>query len=90
MKWYWLSFSLAGTNQGVCNVEAESEGEALAKAKKLGLVPMFDDIEKFEMDEAELPADILFTRQQMIDRDYESEKYNKHENLIDTSDLQGE
>lgn len=77
MKWYWLSFSLNGTNQGVCNVQTESSTEALAKAKKLGIVPEYDDIESIGMDEAELPADIFFTRQQMIDKNYESDKYKK-------------
>lgn len=77
MKWYWLSFSLGGVNQGVCNVQAGSSTEALAKAEKLGLVPKYDDIEPFEIDEAELPADIFFSRQQMIDKDYESEQYRK-------------
>ena len=72
--WFWLSFSLNGTSQGVCNVQAESSTEALAKAERLGIVPDYDDVEPIPMDEAELPADTLFSRQQMIDRDYESVK----------------
>ena len=77
MKWYWLSFSLGGINQGVCNVQAKSSTEALAKAERLGIVPKYDDIDPIPLDEEELPADILFTRQQMINKDYESDRYKK-------------
>lgn len=75
MKWFWLSFSLDGTNQGVCNVQAEDNNDAFSKAESLGLVPEYDDIEDFVMDEAELPADTFFTKQQMIDKDYEPIKF---------------
>jgi hypothetical protein len=68
---------LNGTNQGVCNVQADSFEEALIKAIELNLVPTHDDVESFELEEAELPVDILFTRQQMIDKDYEAERYKR-------------
>jgi hypothetical protein len=76
-KYIWLSFSLDGVNQGVCNVQADNISDAFYKACELKIVPKHDDFEAFELEEAELPVDILFTRQQMIDKDYESEKYKK-------------
>lgn len=78
LQWLWLSFSLGGINQGVCVVEADSEFTALAKADELDLIPEYDDVECIELgDESELPPEILFTRQQMIDKEYESVRSTK-------------
>lgn len=57
MKWFWLSFSLKGINQGVCNVQARGLKKAMKKAERFEIVPEFDDVEDFVIEEAELPAD---------------------------------
>ena len=76
-KWFWFSFSHNGINQGCCNVQAKSRKVALQKTIDLQIHPVHDDIEIFELNDAELEPDRLFTRQEMLDKDYESEKYKK-------------
>lgn len=78
LQWFWLSFSLSGVNQGVCVVEANDELTALQKADELDLIPEYDDIECFALgDKSEIPPEILFTPQQMKDKEYESVRYTK-------------
>lgn len=69
-KWFWFSFSHKGKNQGCCNVEAANEKAALQKTIDLGIHPKHDDIETFELEDAELEPDRLITRQEMLDMNY--------------------
>lgn len=72
MKWYWFSFSHNGINQGCCNVQAKDKESALQKTIDLRIHPKHDNIETFELDTPELEPDRLFSKHEMIDRDYET------------------
>ncbi len=65
MKWYWFSFSFQGENQGCCNVEANSVEKAWIKIEKLGIVPSYDDIEKYQMKNPELEPNKLISKAEM-------------------------
>ncbi len=67
LKWYWLSFSNNGTNQGCCNVQAESEETALQKTINLKICPKYNDILYFVLTEPELEADTLYSPQDLTD-----------------------
>lgn len=69
-KWYWFSFSLDGTNQGCCNVQANNEKLAFIKLIGLDCVPKFDDVKFFEIKESELTPNKLISRKEMKNLGY--------------------
>lgn len=72
MRYKWLSFSLNGENQGVCNIEASSQDEALKKCQDLGIVPTHDDILILSISRPELPLNKLIPRTELMDLSYKS------------------
>ncbi len=76
-KWYWLSFSHKGVNQGVCNVQAYNKRMALQRTIDLGIHPPHDDISILELLAAELEPDRLFSKQEMLDRKYDTVNYRR-------------
>ena len=76
MNWYWISYSLDGVNQGVINVESDSRIKALSKVRdKLGLEPKHDNVETCILIEGnELSPNVLISREEMINKNYQSIK----------------
>ena len=70
MKTYWFSFSFQGKNNGVCIVEADSEIEGIVKLVNSNLIPEYDDVLGYELndmsEEASLEYNRLYTSEEMI------------------------
>ncbi len=74
MPYYWFSFSKNGKNQGVISVKSTTFDKAVSKAKKLGIVPKYDDVEFYEAQKQEIPLDVLVSPQEMNNMEYKSNK----------------
>ena len=82
MKWFWLSFSLNGKNQGCCNVQANTLKNAIAKVEKLKIIPKYDDMEVFVLPKPELIPNKLITPKLLKKEGFKDFKYSKDERLI--------
>lgn len=76
-KYFWFSFSYRGQNNGVCLIEADSPEEADDKIIALNLVPSFDDVKCFQIDNAEIELNRLFSYEELVDMGYMSETTTK-------------
>ena len=72
MKYKWVSFSLDGENQGICNVEASSEEKALKRCSDLGITPKYDDVLILNLPKPEYPLDELISRDALVKDNYEA------------------
>lgn len=77
MSYFWFSFSKNGKNQGCINVEADTSEIAMENAIELNIVPKHDDVEIYEIDELEIPVNILVSPEEMRQMEYASVKYTK-------------
>ncbi len=72
-QWYFLSFRNPTTNHnlGCCNVAVEGGlQQALAKVRSLGINPG-GEVMAYTIDGPELEPDKLYSREEMIAKDYE-------------------
>ena len=74
LKWFWVSFSLDGTNVGVCNIQAISDAQARIKINDLGIMPKFDHASVYEHHDKEMEPNRLYSRDEMIEMGYEKER----------------
>jgi len=78
-KTYWFSFSYQGKNQGVCVVEASNSEEATAKILELKLVPKFDDIRAYEIDDfsedPKIELDRFYKSEELVALGYKLDTY---------------
>lgn len=74
MKNYWFSFSYKGKNNGVCIVQADTRGSAEDKLENLKLIPDYDDVACYEIDDISdedgLDFNILYSTEEMIAKGY--------------------
>lgn len=66
MKYKWVSFSFQERNQGICNVEADTDKGALRRCLDLNITPVYDDVLILSIPQPEVSLDKLITKSEVV------------------------